>query len=57
MDPYFPEEVYLNAYDSLTEARAGIGQYFRFFNHERPHTALGYQTTASFYDSVPRLAA
>ena len=51
------EEVYLNAYDSLPEARAGIGRYFRFYNDARPHTSLGYQTPAAFYDSMPRRAA
>ena len=44
------EEVYLYAYDTASEARAGIGRYFDFFNNERPHTALGSQTPASFYD-------
>lgn len=44
------EEVYLNAYDSMQDARAGIGRYFEFFNHQRPHSALGFQTPASFYD-------
>jgi putative transposase len=51
------EEVYLNPYDSLVEARDGIGRYFRFFNDERPHSSLGYQTPAAFYESTPRLAA
>ena len=46
------EEVYLHDYDSLKEARKGIGTYFDFFNDERPHTALGYQTPASFYDGM-----
>ena len=46
------EEVYLHPYDSLVEARDGIGRYFRFFNDERPHMALGYQTPAAFYESV-----
>jgi putative transposase len=52
------EEVYLNPYDSLVEARDGIGRYFRFFNDERPHSALGHQTPASFYEStlIPRAA-
>jgi len=52
------EEVYLNPYDSLVEARDGIGRYFRFFNDERPHSSLGHQTPASFYDStlIPRAA-
>jgi len=51
------EEVYLNVYDSLTEARAGIAKYFEFFNQDRPHSSLGYQTPAAFYDSETRLAA
>jgi putative transposase len=51
------EEVYLNPYDSLVEARDGIGRYFRFFNDDRPHASLGYQTPAAFYDSSLRLAA
>lgn len=52
------EEVYLNPYDSLVEARGGIGRYFGFFNDQRPHSALGYQTPASFYDTTltPRAA-
>ncbi|MBM3484463.1 MAG: transposase family protein, partial [Alphaproteobacteria bacterium] len=51
------EEVYLKAYDSLTEARAGLGAYFEFFNHDRPHSALGRQTPAAFYDSTAAVAA
>ena len=51
------EEVYLNAYDDLVEARAGIGRYLSFYNDRRPHQALGYQTPASFYDSLFRQAA
>jgi putative transposase len=38
------EEVYLKAYQNGTEARAGIGAYLDFYNQERPHQALGYQT-------------
>jgi putative transposase len=51
------EEVYLYAYDSMTEARTGIRRYLDFFNNERPHQALGYQTPASFYDGLLRRAA
>lgn len=50
------EEVYLNPYDSLSEARLGIGRYFEFFNYERPHMALGYQTPAGFYDALREAA-
>ena len=51
------EEVYLYAYGSVQEARAGICRYFDFFNDERPHKALGYQTPASFYDGLRDKAA
>ena len=51
------EEVYLNDYDNLVEARAGIGRYLGFYNDRRQHQALGYQTPASFYDGlVPKAA-
>jgi putative transposase len=46
------EEVYLYAYDTVLAARAGIARYFDFFNDERPHEALGYQTPARFYDGL-----
>jgi putative transposase len=51
------EEVYLHPYDNLVEARVGIGRYMTFFNDERPHSALGYQTPASFYNELLREAA
>lgn len=43
------EEVYLKDYESVTEARAGIERYFRFYNHERLHQSLGYRTPAAVY--------
>jgi putative transposase len=43
------EEVYLHAYDDVTAARAGIARYLAFYNEERSHQALGYQTPAAFY--------
>jgi len=51
------EEVYLHAYDSMAQARAGIGAYLRFYNDERSHQALGYQTPAAFYAREARKAA
>ncbi len=38
------EEVYLKAYDSVAEARTGIGNYFKFYNAERRHQSLDRQT-------------
>jgi len=51
------EEVYLYAYETVSAARTGIGRYFDFFNNERPHSALGHQTPASFYDGLLHEAA
>ena len=51
------EEVYLHAYDGMVQARAGIGRYLAFYNDERPHQALGYQTPAAFYASEASKAA
>ncbi len=38
------EEVYINDYDHVPEAIGGLGDYFKFYNTERPHQSLGYQT-------------
>ena len=37
------EEVHLKAYADGREARAGIGQWIDFYNHRRPHQAMGNQ--------------
>jgi len=47
------EEVYLKAYQDGKEARSGIGNYFRFYNTERPHQALGYRTPAEVFNAIP----
>lgn len=38
------EEVYLKAYEGLVEARESIRAYMEFYNTERLHQALRYQT-------------
>ncbi len=43
------EEVYLKDYVSVTEARAGIDRYFRFYNQKRLHQSLQYRTPAAIY--------
>jgi putative transposase len=43
------EEVYLNEYESLRDALRGISRYFAFYNAERPHQSLAYQTPAELY--------
>jgi putative transposase len=43
------EEVYLRDYQTVAEARYGLGRYFEFYNNERLHEALGYRTPAEVY--------
>jgi len=43
------EEVYLNDYHSLTQARKRLGVYFEFYNHQRRHQSLDYKTPAELY--------
>jgi len=43
------ENVYLADYGSPRDARHGIGQYFGFYNTERPHQALDYRRPAELY--------
>ena len=38
------EEVYLHAYTSVSEAKAGIGRYLTQYNTARPHSSLADQT-------------
>ena len=47
------EEVYLKAYTSASEARRELGAYFRFYNNQRPHQALGYRTPAEVFHGDP----
>jgi putative transposase len=53
------EEVYLRAYDSVSEARASIGRYLDFYNGRRPHSSLDGTTPdkAYFTPLLLRLAA
>jgi putative transposase len=43
------EEVYLNAYENVAEAKAGIGAWLSFYNDERQHQSLGYRTPRQIY--------
>ncbi|MEO1459796.1 MAG: transposase, partial [Pseudomonadota bacterium] len=38
------ECVYLHAFETGSEARAGIGRWIVYYNTERPHSALGGRT-------------
>lgn len=43
------ENVYLNGYQFMREAKEGLGLYFPFYNGERFHQALDYKTPAEVY--------
>ena len=43
------EEVYLKNYQSPLEAYESLKKYFHFYNHERTHQSLDYQTPAEVY--------
>jgi putative transposase len=45
------EEVYLHAYDTVSDARAGIGKYFDVYNRRRPHSSLNRKTPDQVYFS------
>jgi putative transposase len=53
------EEVYLRAYDSVSEARASIGRYLHFYNGRRPHSSLdGTTPDQAYFTPLPlRMAA
>jgi len=48
------EEVYLHAYDSVSDAKQGLEKYFQFYNQNRPYTALDDKTPDELYfDKLP----
>jgi putative transposase len=53
------EEVYLRAYDSVSEARSSIGRYLDFYNSRRPHPSLdGSTPDQAYFTPLPlRMAA
>ena len=44
------ESVYLHAYASVAQARAGIAAWLNFYNEERLHQAHGYRTPRQIYE-------
>jgi putative transposase len=51
------EEVYLKDYRNVVEAKQGLREYFEFYNRERLHQSLGYQTPETVYRQGHKIAA
>ena len=52
------EEVYLRAYDGVSDARILIGRYLTFYNGRRPHSSLDRQTpNQAYFTRLPQSAA
>ena len=45
------EDVYIMNYETLYECEAGLCEYFRKYNDERPHQSLEYRTPKDVYES------
>ena len=45
------ECVYLNQWESVQEAREGLANYFNYYNYQRPHQSLNYQTPWAVFNS------
>jgi putative transposase len=47
------EDIYLRDYETVPDLYRGLIRYFRYYNAERPHQALGYRTPAEVYRGSP----
>ena len=47
------EEVYLKAYETVSDVKSGLGRYFQFYNTRRPHSSLERQTPDQVYFNRP----
>lgn len=43
------EDVYIKSYQSVSEAKESLKMFFKFYNQERPHQALGWKTPEEVY--------
>jgi putative transposase len=50
------EDIFLRQYASVADLHAGLTRYFHYYNTQRPHQALGYQTPNLIYCTHSQLA-
>lgn len=46
------EDIYINNYETVRELEAGLIRYFKLYNNERLHQALGYKTPWEVYFGI-----
>lgn len=46
------ENAYIYGYSSMADARSRIGEFIDFYNHQRPHQSLCYQTPGEVYSGL-----
>lgn len=46
------EEIYINCYDDIKELKTAVAKYFKFYNTERFHQSLDYETPDEMYYSA-----
>ena len=46
------EDIYIKGYETIPEARTGLGEYFEFYNDERYHQSLDYKTPWEIYSRI-----
>jgi putative transposase len=52
------EDIYLKAYSSMTEAKNGLSQYFKFYNEKRWHQTFDRKTPSmAYFDSLEQKQA
>ncbi len=43
------EDIYIRGYETVPELQRGLARYFVFYNQERLHQSLGYETPLEVY--------
>lgn len=47
------ENIYVQEYRTITDVRSGLKDYFNFYNTDRLHQSLNYQTPWEVYSGIP----
>jgi putative transposase len=52
------QNVYIKGYETMTEARDGLNEFFNYYNNDRLHQSLGYRRPIEVYlNGMDRMAA